>query len=45
MNNMKLPKVLIMNLYYNILRWESKVSGTLEVRVDQALAQDELIVF
>jgi hypothetical protein len=44
-SNKKLAKVLIMNLSYNILRWESKVSDTLEVWVDQALTQDELIVF
>jgi prolyl-tRNA editing enzyme YbaK/EbsC (Cys-tRNA(Pro) deacylase) len=34
-----------MNLSYNILRWESKVSDPLEVWVDQAPAQDQLIVF
>jgi len=44
-SNKKLAKVLIMNLSYNILRWESKVSDLLEVWVHQALTQDELIVF
>jgi len=34
-----------MNLSHNILRWESKVSDPLEMWVDQALVQDELIVF
>ncbi len=34
-----------MNLSYNILRWESKVSDPLEVWGDQALAQDELVDF
>jgi hypothetical protein len=44
-SNKELAKALIMNLSYNILRWESKVSDPLEVWGDQALIQDELVDF
>jgi hypothetical protein len=44
-SNKKLPKVLIMNFSYNILRRESNVSAPIERWVDETLIQNELIVF